>query len=68
MVVPDITIPFFTKVIRGAESAARKAGFFLIVLDSENSRAREAGILALLRAQRVDGILLVAAGEAGDTG
>jgi LacI family transcriptional regulator len=68
MVVPDITIPFFPKLIRGAESAARKAGFFLIVLDSENNRARETGMLALLRAQRVEGVLLVAAGEAGDTG
>ena len=68
MVVPDITIPFFPKLIRGAESAARKAGFFLIVLDSENNPAREAGMLALLRAQRVEGILLVAAGEVGDPG
>lgn len=63
MVVPDITIPFFPKLIRGAESAARKAGYFLIVLDSENNRDREDGMLALLRAQRVEGILLVAAGE-----
>ncbi len=68
MVVPDITIPFFPKLIRGAESAARKAGFFLIVLDSENNRAREADMLALLRAQRVEGILLVAAGETEATG
>lgn len=66
MVVPDITVPFFPKLIRGAESAARKAGFFLIVLDSENDCAREAGMLALLRAQRVEGILLVTAGEVGD--
>lgn len=63
MVVPDITVPFFPKLIRGAESAARKAGFFLIVLDSENDRTREAGMLALLRAQRVEGILLVSAGD-----
>lgn len=63
MVVPDITIPFFPKLIRGAESAARKAGFFLIVLDSENDQDQEASMLALLYSQRVEGILLVAAGE-----
>ena len=34
IVVPDITIPFFPRIIRGAESAAREAGYFLIVLDS----------------------------------
>jgi DNA-binding LacI/PurR family transcriptional regulator len=62
IVVPDITIPFFPKVIRGAESAARERGYFLIVLDSEGSALREADMIALLRAQRVEGILLVTAG------
>jgi DNA-binding LacI/PurR family transcriptional regulator len=62
IVVPDITIPFFPKIIRGAESAARERGYFLIVLDSESSMTREADMIALLRAQRVEGILLVAAG------
>jgi DNA-binding LacI/PurR family transcriptional regulator len=62
IVIPDITIPFFPKIIRGAESAARERGYFLIVLDSESSPAREAEMIALLRAQRVEGMLLVAAG------
>jgi DNA-binding LacI/PurR family transcriptional regulator len=62
IVVPDITIPFFPKIIRGAECAARERGYFLIVLDSEGSSLREADMIALLRAQRVEGILLVTAG------
>ncbi|MEO6801679.1 MAG: LacI family DNA-binding transcriptional regulator [Granulicella sp.] len=61
IVVPDITIPFFPKIIRGAESAARERGYFLIVLDSEGNPEREADMIALLRAQRVEGILLVTA-------
>ena len=61
MMVPDITIPFFPKLIRGAESAAREQGYFLIVLDSESNHAREIEMLALLRAQRVEGLLLVSA-------
>ncbi len=61
IVVPDITIPFFPKIIRGAESAARERGYFLIVLDSEGSSDRESDMIALLRAQRVEGILLVTA-------
>ncbi len=40
IVVPDITIPFFPKIVRGAESAARERDYFLVVLDSENSHAR----------------------------
>ena len=62
IVVPDITIPFFPRIIRGAESAAREAGYFLMVLDSENDHVREAAMLELLRSQRSEGTLLVAAG------
>jgi DNA-binding LacI/PurR family transcriptional regulator len=62
IVVPDITIPFFPKVIRGAECAARERGYFLIVLDSEGNPQREADMIALLQAQRVEGVLLVTAG------
>ena len=62
IVVPDITIPFFPRIIRGAESAAREAGYFLLVLDSENDHVRETAMLELLRSQRSEGTLLVAAG------
>ena len=62
IVIPDITIPFFPKIIRGAESAAREAGYFLTVLDSESSHERETAMITLLRSQRVEGILLVTSG------
>src|SRR5215472_14671654 len=62
IVVPDITIPFFPKLVRGAELAARERGYLLIVLDSESNHDREAEMISLLRSHRVDGVLLVAAG------
>ena len=62
MVIPDITVPFFPRIIRGAESAARQAGYFLTVLDSESNQEREEAMMGLLRSQRVEGILLVTAG------
>jgi DNA-binding LacI/PurR family transcriptional regulator len=62
IVVPDITIPFFPQVIRGAELAARDRSQFLLVLDSQSSHELEVELLALLR-QRVDGILFVTAGD-----
>jgi DNA-binding LacI/PurR family transcriptional regulator len=62
IIVPDITIPFFPKIVRGAESAARERGYFLIVLDSQGSHEVEMDMLALMR-QRADGILLVTAGD-----
>jgi DNA-binding LacI/PurR family transcriptional regulator len=61
IVVPDLTIPFFPKIVRGAEYAARERGYFLIVLDSQRSHDTEIAMMALLR-QRVDGILLVTTG------
>ena len=62
IIIPDLTIPFFPKIIRGAESAARERGYFLIVLDSQRSHDLEIDMMALLR-QRVDGILLVTVGD-----
>jgi DNA-binding LacI/PurR family transcriptional regulator len=62
IVVPDITIPFFPKVIRGAASACRERGYFLVVLDSQSSHNLELDMIALLR-RRADGILLVTAGD-----
>ena len=59
IVIPEITVPFFPKLIRGAEFAARERGYFLIVLDSDADEELEQQLLSLLRSQRVDGILLV---------
>jgi DNA-binding LacI/PurR family transcriptional regulator len=58
IVIPEITVPFFPKLIRGAESAARDRGYFLIVADSNADAALEIELISLLHSQRVDGILL----------
>src|SRR5713226_3769332 len=62
IIVPDMTIPYFPKVIRGAESAARKRNYSLIAVNSDDSDSRQGELLSLLRSQRVEGILLVVAG------
>src|ERR1700680_1100757 len=65
IIVPDMTIPYFPKVIRGAESAARKRNYSLIAVNSDDDGPRQKELLSLLRSQRVEGILLViAAGPA----
>jgi DNA-binding LacI/PurR family transcriptional regulator len=65
IIVPDMTIPYFPKVIRGAESAARQRNYSVIAVNSDDSGARQKDLLSLLRSQRVEGILLVmAAGPA----
>src|SRR6266852_4362683 len=61
IIVPDMTIPYFPKVIRGAESAAAERGYTVIAVNSDDSSSRQKDLLSLLRSQRVEGILLVLA-------
>jgi len=61
IVIPDMTIPFFPHVVSGAEEAARQRGYSLIAVNSGDDCERQKELLSLLRAQRVEGILLVVA-------
>jgi DNA-binding LacI/PurR family transcriptional regulator len=61
IIVPDMTIPYFPKVIRGAESAALKRGYSLFAVNSDDNADRQRDLLSLLHSQRVEGILLVVA-------
>ena len=61
IMVPDMTIPFFPQMIRGAETAARKQGYSLVAVNSDDSVERQRDLLSLLRSQRVEGMLLVVA-------
>ncbi len=61
IIVPDLTIPYFPRVIRGAETAARERNYTLIAVNSDDSATRQKELLTLLRSQRVEGILLVLA-------
>ncbi len=61
MIVPDIANPFFPMVVRGAEDAAQKHGYNLLLCNSDDSQAKEESALELLLSKRVDGILLTKA-------
>jgi LacI family transcriptional regulator len=61
MIVPDITNPFFPLVVRGAEDAAQKHGYNLLLCNSDDDVAKEESALELLLSKRVDGILLTKA-------
>jgi LacI family transcriptional regulator len=61
MVVPDIANPFFPMVVRGAEDAAQKVGYNLLLCNSDDTQVREESALELLISKRVDGILLTKA-------
>ncbi|MGH9397148.1 MAG: LacI family DNA-binding transcriptional regulator [Terriglobia bacterium] len=58
MVIPDITNPFFTEVIRGVEGEGRAHGYSLILCDSNEDPSLEQANLNTLFSRRVDGVLL----------
>jgi LacI family transcriptional regulator len=63
MVVPDIANPFFPMVVRGAEDAAQKHGYNLLLCNSDDNLDKEESAVELLLSKRVDGILLTKAAE-----
>ncbi|HZC13281.1 MAG TPA: LacI family DNA-binding transcriptional regulator, partial [Thermoleophilaceae bacterium] len=58
LIVPDVTNPFFNRVLRGAQRAAQSAGYTVALVDTANDRRWEAQTFEALRAGPVDGYLL----------
>jgi DNA-binding LacI/PurR family transcriptional regulator len=58
LVVPDITNPFFGRMMRGAQRAAQQAGYTVVLVDAGGDRAWEAQSLQALLAGPADGLLL----------
>ena len=58
MVIPDVSNPFFTELMRGAEEEARRCGISVMLSNTDGDPAIEHMQLNRLLARRVDGILL----------
>lgn len=59
LVVPDIANPFFAEVARGAAEVAHGRGHGVFLCNTDEHAEREADILRMLAAQRVEGLVLV---------
>jgi DNA-binding LacI/PurR family transcriptional regulator len=68
LLVPDITNPFFSRVLRGAQRAARSAGYTVVLVDTANDRRWEEQTFEALRAGPVDGYLLFEVDPPGGLG
>jgi LacI family repressor for deo operon, udp, cdd, tsx, nupC, and nupG len=55
--VPDISNPFFSEIIRGIEQVAHEHGYSVLLGDTQNSRDRETAYAQLLATQQADGII-----------
>src|SRR6266516_800131 len=61
MLVPDITNPFFPPVVRGAEDSLAKAGYSLVLANTDNDDQRARREVRIMLEGRVDGLLLAMA-------
>ena len=67
LVLTDLTNPFFTTVVRGAEDAASDQGYMLIIANTDEHEDKEHRYVQMLLQHRVDGILLVPARGAAES-
>lgn len=67
LIIPDIVNPFFTMVVRGAETAARRAGYRILLCNSESDLALERDYVAEMISHRVEGLLIAPVGEESKT-
>jgi DNA-binding LacI/PurR family transcriptional regulator len=68
LVVPDVTNPFFGGLLRGAQNAARAAGYTVALVDTNNDRAWGAASAEALNAGPADGLLLLEIDPPGRAG
>lgn len=63
VIVPDVGNPFFTLVVRGAEEAAWRAGYHVILCNTQADLERERGYVEDMLAFQVDGLLIAAVSD-----
>lgn len=63
LVISDVSNPFFTNIVRGAEDKALQHGYQLLLGNSDESLVKEARYIDLSLSTRTDGMLLTPAGD-----
>jgi LacI family transcriptional regulator len=58
LIISDITNPFFTAVVRGAEHQAQLAGYSVVLANADEDVAKEARYLEVAAAEQMAGVLL----------
>jgi LacI family transcriptional regulator len=63
VIVPDVANPFFTLIVRGVEQVAWRAGYHVILCDTEGDVERERGYLEDMVSFQVEGVLIAPVGD-----
>ena len=58
-IVGDIVDPYFAEIVRGVEDVARRAGYMVVVCNTDRDPATERRYLAALRDYRADAVLFL---------
>jgi LacI family transcriptional regulator len=61
MVLPDLANPLFPPIVRGIEDGLRKAGYALILANTDRDQAREQELVDVFLQRRVDALVLATA-------
>lgn len=67
LVLTDITNPFWTTLARGVEDAAQEKGYSVILCNTDESLKKQDQYLTMLLKRRIDGFLLVPAGDKAES-
>jgi LacI family transcriptional regulator len=63
LVIPDISNPFFTNIVRGAEDKAHQKGYQLLLGNTDENHVKEGKYINMLISTSVDGVLIVPAND-----
>src|SRR5258708_39282080 len=63
VIVPDISNPFFSILVRGAETVARRAGYRVLLCNSEGDLALERQYVQDMISHRVEGLIIAPVGD-----
>ncbi|WP_143590635.1 LacI family DNA-binding transcriptional regulator [Thermoactinospora rubra] len=58
VIISDITNPFFTSMVRGAEDAASKAGYSVVLANTDEDLEKEQRYIEVAAAENMAGVLL----------
>ena len=62
LVVPDIGAPFYSRVVKGAQSVFEQSGYAVLMMNTERQPEREAAAIRTLLEHRVRGVLVATSG------
>jgi LacI family transcriptional regulator len=62
IVIPDVAIAFYAAALKGAQETLERAGYHVLVVNTERAAERERTALRTLRSHRVDGLIVATSG------